>query len=71
MLKSTRGSVTMMAYAAMLFFALYCVILYSNAVRQYKLQTNEANMIQEAYTSSAYNNLEELTKIYYDNGGKT
>lgn len=69
MFKSTRGSVTLMAYAAMIFFALYGVLLFGNAARKYKIQTEAINTITSVYTVEFGN--EQLSKIYLDNGGKT
>ena len=49
MLKNTRGSITMMAYVAMLFFSLYGAIVYGNAVRKYKIQTDAIQTISNSY----------------------
>lgn len=68
MFKSTRGSVALMAYAAMLLFALYGVILCSNAARRYKVQTEAIDVITNVYTDNM--GADQLQKIYNDNGGE-
>lgn len=68
MFKSTRGSVTLMAYAAMIFFALYGVLLFGNAARKYKIQTEAIDTITSVYTVNM--EAEQLSKIYSDNGGE-
>lgn len=67
MLKSKRGSITLMAYASMIFFALYCILLCSNAARKYKIQTESINVITSVYSNEM--SASELSKIYFDNGG--
>lgn len=67
MLKSEKGSVTLMAYASMIFFALYCVLLCSNAARKYKIQTEAIKVITSVYDNNVGD--DELSKIYFDNGG--
>lgn len=69
MFKSTRGSITLMAYAAMIFFALYGVLLFGNAARKYKIQTEAIDTITSVYTAEM--ETEQLSKIYLDNGGET
>lgn len=67
MWKSRRGSITLMAYASMIFFALYCILLCSNAARKYKIQTESIKVITSVYNNDVETN--ELSKIYLDNGG--
>lgn len=67
MLKSKKGSITLMAYASMIFFALYCVLLCSNSARKYKIQTESIKVINSVYDNDI--GVDELTKIYYENGG--
>lgn len=65
MLKSKRGSITMIAYIAMLFFAMYGVILYSNSVTSYTVQTKAIENIQRAYTEDAtLENMQSLYRLY-------
>lgn len=66
MIKDTRGSVTMMAYVAMLFFSLYGAIVYGNAVTKYNIQTNEIKTIQNAYDFQMSD--EELRRLYVNTG---
>ena len=68
MFKSTKGSVALMAYAAMLLFAFYGVPLCSNAARRYKVQTEAIDVITEVYSNNM--GADQLIKIYLDNGGK-
>ena len=68
MLKNTRGSITMMAYVAMLFFSLYGAIVFGNAVRKYNIQTNEIKTIQNAYDFQM--NDEELYRLYINVGAE-
>lgn len=68
MLKDTRGSVTMMAYVAMLFFSLYGAIVFGNAVRKYNIQTNEIKTIQNAYDFQMTD--EELQRLYVNTGAE-
>ena len=67
MLKNTRGSVTMMAYVAMLFFSLYGAIVLGNALRKYNIQTNEINTITNAYDFQMSD--QELQRLYSNIGG--
>ena len=46
MLKDTRGSITMMAYVAMLFFSLYGAVVLGHAARKYKIQTDAIQTIK-------------------------
>ena len=62
MLKSKRGSVTLIAYVAMLFFAMYGIILYSNSVSSYSIQSRAIKNIQESYNSNV--SLEEMRSLY-------
>lgn len=68
MFKSKKGSVTLMAYAAMLLFALYGVLLCSNASRRYKVQSSAIDVITEVYNNNIA--ADQLSKIYFDNGGE-
>ncbi len=68
MFKSKKGSITLMAYASMIFFALYCVILCGNSARKYKIQTESIKVINSVYDNDLAQ--DELIKIYYDNGGE-
>ncbi|MBQ9266701.1 MAG: hypothetical protein IJ217_00180 [Clostridia bacterium] len=49
MLKSKRGSVTFVAYVAMLFFAMYGIILFSNSISAYNLQSKAIANVQNSY----------------------
>lgn len=62
MLKSNRGSITFVAYVAMLFFAMYGIILYSNSVSAYKVQSDAMKNIIEAY--GANTSIESMKSIY-------
>lgn len=66
MLKNTRGSITMMAYVAMLFFSLYGAVVYGNAVRKYKIQTDAIQTISNSYDFQM--SAQELYRLY-DNVG--
>lgn len=68
MLKNTRGSITMMAYVAMLFFSLYGAIVFGNAVRKYNIQTDEINTIINAYDFQMSD--QELHRLYQNVGGE-
>lgn len=68
MFKSRKGSVTLMAYAAMLLFALYGVLLCSNAARRYKVQATAIDVITDVYNDNFA--ADQLSKIYFDNGGE-
>lgn len=67
MWKSKKGSITLMAYASMIFFALYCILLCSNAARKYKIQTESIKVITSVYNNDI--DASEMSKIYFDNGG--
>ena len=67
MLKNTRGSVTMMAYVAMLFFSLYGAIVFGNSVRKYNIQTNQIQTIKNAYDFQMTD--QELYRLYNNLGG--
>ena len=67
MLKDTRGSITMMAYVAMLFFSLYGAIVFGNAVRKYNIQTDEINTIINAYDFQMSD--QELQRLYQNIDG--
>lgn len=67
MLKNTRGSVTMMAYVAMLFFSLYGAIVFGNAVRKYNIQSDEIKTIQNSYDFQMSD--QELYRLYSNVGG--
>lgn len=64
--KDTKGSVTMMAYVAMLFFSLYGAIVLGNAARKYKIQTNAIQTIKNSYDFQMSD--QELYRLY-DNIG--
>lgn len=66
MLKNTRGSITMMAYVAMLFFSLYGAIVFGNAVRKYNIQTDEIQTIKNAYDFQMTD--QELYRLYSNVG---
>ena len=68
MLKNTRGSVTMMAYVAMLFFSLYGAIVFGNAYRKYKIQTDAIQTIANAYDFQMSD--QELYRLYDNVGGE-
>ena len=68
MFKSRKGSVTLMAYAAMLLFALYGVLLCSNAARRYNVQATAIDVITDVYNDNFA--ADQLSKIYFDNGGE-
>jgi len=66
--KDERGSVTIMAYVAMLFISLYGAILLGNATRKYKIQSDEINSIKASYMTNIDGN--ELQALYYSVGGE-
>lgn len=68
MLKNTRGSVTMMAYVAMLFFSLYGAIVFGNAVRKYNIQTSQITTIQNSYDFRLSDS--ELQALYVNTGAE-
>lgn len=68
MRNNTRGSITMMAYAAMLFISLFGAILLGNAMRKYKVQTDAIATITNAYDFQMSD--QELYRLY-DNAGAT
>lgn len=68
MFKSTKGSVALMAYTAMLLFALYGVLLLSNASRRFKVQEEAIDIITNVYNNNIAS--DEMSKIYLDNGGQ-
>lgn len=68
MLKNTRGSVTMMAFVAMLFFSLYGAIVFGNAARKYNIQTSQIKTIQKAYNFNLSD--DELQTLYLNLGAE-
>lgn len=52
MFKSKRGSVTFVAYVAMLFFAMYGIILFSNSISAYNNQTKAIKNVQDSYNAN-------------------
>ena len=68
MIKGTRGSITMMAYVAMLFFSLYGAIVAGNAARRYKNQTDAINSIRNSYDFQMTD--QELYRLYYNTGAE-
>lgn len=64
MFKSKRGSITFVAYVAMLFFAMYGIILYSNSVSAYNIQSTAIKNIKETYGVDVP---EESMKTLYNN----
>lgn len=62
MLKNTRGSVTMVAFIAMLFFSLYSIIIFSNSVRAFVIQSNSIKTIKTVYSSDV--SVEKMRDIY-------
>lgn len=66
MLKNNKGSVTMMAYVAVLFFSIYGVIVYSNSVRKYSIQTDEIQSIVNSYNFNMSD--QELYRLYQNIG---
>ena len=68
MLKDKRGSVTVMAYVAMLFISLYGAILLGNASRKYKVQTDQINSIMSSYNYNVEGN--EIITLYKNLGGE-
>ena len=68
MLKDTRGSITMMAYVAMLFFSLYGAIVLGNALRKYNIQTNEIKTIKNSYDFQMSD--QELYRLYINIGAE-
>lgn len=67
MLKDTRGSITMMAYVAMLFFSLYGAIVFGNAARKYNIQSDEINSIMNSYDFQMSD--QELQRLYQNIDG--
>lgn len=68
MLKDTRGSITMMAYVAMLFFSLYGAIVAGNAARKYKIQTDAIQSISNSYDFQMSD--QELYRLYFNTGAQ-
>jgi hypothetical protein len=64
MIKNTRGSVTMVAFIAMLFFSLYSIIVFSNSVRSFIIQRNSIKTIQSVYSKDV--SPEKMIDIYYN-----
>lgn len=62
-IKNKRGSVTFIAYIAMLFFAMYGIILFGNSVSSYTNQTKAIENIQNVYN---VNTSEQLMKSVYN-----
>ena len=67
-MKNERGSVTFIAYVAMLFFALYGIILYSNSTSAYVTQSNAMDNVKKAYEGDY--STEELINIYKSIGAE-
>ena len=63
MLKSKRGSITFVAYVAMLFFAMYGIILFSNSISAYANQTSAIENVQASYNN---NTSEQSMKSIYN-----
>ena len=76
-MKNNRGSVTLMAFAAMLFISLYGAIVLANSTRKYSNQTANINTIVNAYrfqggdssTSGQMISQQELEHLYENVGG--
>ena len=62
MFKSKRGSVTFVAYIAMLFFAMYGIVLFSNSVSAYNIQSRAIKNIQDSYSSNVSE--QEMISMY-------
>ena len=66
MLKDVRGSITMMAYVAMLFFSLYGAVVLGHAARKYKIQTDAIQTIKNSYDVQLSD--QELYRLYENIG---
>ena len=62
MFKSKRGSITFVAYVAMLFFAMYGMILFSNSISASKLQSRAIENIKNSYSTGT--SVEEMKSLY-------
>ena len=62
MFKTKRGSVTFVAYIAMLFFAMYGIILLSNSISAYNIQSEAIKNIQESYSANVSE--QEMISMY-------
>jgi hypothetical protein len=66
---NNRGSVTMVAFIAMLFFSMYSIIIFSNSVRSYIVQGNSIKTISGVYSKDA--EVEKMKDIYENNLNKS
>ena len=62
MFKSKRGSITFVAYIAMIFFAMYGIILLRNSISAYNLQSEAIKNIQESYSANVSD--QEMISMY-------
>lgn len=67
-MKNERGSVTFIAYVAMLFFALYGIIIYSNSTNAYLTQSKAIENVKKAYDADY--STSELITIYNSIGAE-
>jgi cell division protein FtsL len=65
---NNRGSVTMVAFIAMLFFSMYSIIIFSNSVRSYIVQGNSIKTISKIYSQDV--ETEKMKSIYENNLNK-
>ena len=79
MIKNNKGSVTLMAFVAMLFISLYGAVILGTSAREYQNQTNNINTIIASYrfqgatngsTNGQMLNQQELENLYYNVGGQ-
>ena len=79
MLRNNKGSVTIMAFVAMLFISMYGALILGNSARKYQNQTNSINTIISSYrfqgngdTSANGQEIsqQELRNLYLSLGGE-
>ena len=62
MFKSKRGSITFVAYVAMMFFAMYGIIIFSNSISSYNIQSQAIKNIQDSYSINTSE--QEMISLY-------
>ena len=63
MFKNKRGSITFVAYLAMMFFAMYGIILFRNSISAYNNQNKAIKNVQDSYS---INTSEQAMKSLYN-----
>ena len=62
MFKNKRGSITLIAYIAMMFFAMYGIILFSNSISAYSNQSKAIKNVQDSY--GMYTSEQAMKSLY-------